>query len=179
MQLQRTFEFITPLVRPALAGQAQPAIEARSVSKIFKLYRNKVERVADALGFGTMAYGRSPPPQFPAVTDISFTIGRGEKVGAEGGVVGPHHLDGTGAAHAQPLVHHHFGSKEALWRESMDRLFGDVLPLTRGVGSAPDRRRSVRRRRSDDGGRAVGPPDLPIGTAVGSRSALCWGASVS
>lgn len=84
MQLQRTFEFITPLVRPALAGQAQPAIEARSVSKIFKLYRNKVERVADALGFGTMAYGRSPPPQFPAVTDISFTIGRGEKVGIIG-----------------------------------------------------------------------------------------------
>ena len=38
----------------------------------------------------------------------------------------------------QPLVHHHFGSKEALWRESMDRLFGDVLPLTRGVGTTPE-----------------------------------------
>ena len=38
----------------------------------------------------------------------------------------------------QPLVHHHFGSKEALRRESMDRLFGDVLPLTRGVATTPE-----------------------------------------
>lgn len=38
----------------------------------------------------------------------------------------------------QPLVHHHFGSKEALWREAMDVLFRDVGPLTAGVGDTPE-----------------------------------------
>lgn len=38
----------------------------------------------------------------------------------------------------QPLVHHHFGSKEALWREAMDALFGDVLTVTAGVGATPE-----------------------------------------
>lgn len=38
----------------------------------------------------------------------------------------------------QPLVHHHFGSKEALWRAAMDELFADVGPLTAGVGDTPE-----------------------------------------
>ena len=38
----------------------------------------------------------------------------------------------------QPLVHHHFGSKEALWRAAMDELFGDVLTVTAGVGATPE-----------------------------------------
>lgn len=38
----------------------------------------------------------------------------------------------------QPLVHHHFGSKEALWRAAMDVLFADVVPLTAGVGDTPE-----------------------------------------
>jgi AcrR family transcriptional regulator len=38
----------------------------------------------------------------------------------------------------QPLVHHHFGSKEALWREAMDVLFADVGPLTAGAGDTPE-----------------------------------------
>ncbi|MFN8546134.1 MAG: TetR/AcrR family transcriptional regulator [Candidatus Binatia bacterium] len=29
----------------------------------------------------------------------------------------------------QPLVHHHFGSKEGLWRAAMDALFSDVAPI--------------------------------------------------
>lgn len=40
----------------------------------------------------------------------------------------------------QPLVHHHFGSKAALWREAMDALFGDVGVLTAGVGENPEER---------------------------------------
>lgn len=82
--MQRTFEFIRPVAPPKPARASQPAIEARSASKVFKLYRNKLERVADALGFGVMVFGRSPPPQFSAVTDLSFTIARGEKVGIIG-----------------------------------------------------------------------------------------------
>jgi TetR/AcrR family transcriptional regulator len=31
----------------------------------------------------------------------------------------------------QPLVHHHFGSKEGLWRAAMDRLFTEVRMFTR------------------------------------------------
>jgi AcrR family transcriptional regulator len=38
----------------------------------------------------------------------------------------------------QPLVHHHFGSKEALWRAAVDELFADVGPLTTGVGDTPE-----------------------------------------
>ena len=38
----------------------------------------------------------------------------------------------------QPLVHHHFGSKEALWRAAMDELFAGVGPLTAGVGDTPE-----------------------------------------
>lgn len=30
----------------------------------------------------------------------------------------------------QPLVHHHFGSKEGLWRAAMDRLFAGALAVT-------------------------------------------------
>ncbi len=37
----------------------------------------------------------------------------------------------------QPLVHHHFGSKEALWRAAMDELFADVEAITRGAGETP------------------------------------------
>lgn len=40
----------------------------------------------------------------------------------------------------QPLVHHHFGSKEALWRAAMDELFVDVGKITRGAGTTPEER---------------------------------------
>jgi TetR/AcrR family transcriptional regulator len=37
----------------------------------------------------------------------------------------------------QPLVHHHFGSKEGLWRAAMDRLFSEVRIFTRLDPSLP------------------------------------------
>jgi TetR/AcrR family transcriptional regulator len=40
----------------------------------------------------------------------------------------------------QPLVHHHFGSKEALWRAAMDELFGGVGAITAGLGGTPEER---------------------------------------
>ena len=66
------------------AIDARPAIDAREVSKSFKLYRNKTERIADALGLGAFAFGLTPPPDFRALTDVSFSIERGEKVGLIG-----------------------------------------------------------------------------------------------
>jgi AcrR family transcriptional regulator len=38
----------------------------------------------------------------------------------------------------QPLVHHHFGSKEALWRAAMDELFGGVGAVTAGLDGTPE-----------------------------------------
>ena len=40
----------------------------------------------------------------------------------------------------QPLVHHHFGSKEALWRAAMDELFGGVGGVAAGAGATPEAR---------------------------------------
>lgn len=37
----------------------------------------------------------------------------------------------------QPLVHHHFGSKEGLWRAAMDQLFSEVRLFTALDRSAP------------------------------------------
>ena len=40
----------------------------------------------------------------------------------------------------QPLVHHHFGSKDGLWRAAMDAVFSNVRSLaTTGDGSSPER----------------------------------------
>src|SRR5512136_3052166 len=37
----------------------------------------------------------------------------------------------------QPLVHHHFGSKEGLWRAAMDALFAEVPRIPPANGAAP------------------------------------------
>jgi AcrR family transcriptional regulator len=40
----------------------------------------------------------------------------------------------------QPLVHHHFRSKDGLWRAAMEELFGDVPSLTAPPGASPPER---------------------------------------
>lgn len=41
---------------------------------------------------------------------------------------------------AQPLIHHHFGSKEGLWRAAMDRVFDAARPFNRlDPGLPPDK----------------------------------------
>jgi AcrR family transcriptional regulator len=37
----------------------------------------------------------------------------------------------------QPLVHHHFGSKEGLWRAAMDELFAEVPSIPSATGGSP------------------------------------------
>jgi len=39
----------------------------------------------------------------------------------------------------QPLVHHHFGSKDGLWRAAMDAVFADVPRLVPTASEAPPR----------------------------------------
>ena len=60
------------------------AIEAVSLSKTYKLYRNQKEKIADALGMGRLVYGQKPPDVYTALKDLNFSIGRGEKVGIVG-----------------------------------------------------------------------------------------------
>ena len=62
----------------------ETAIEARSLSKSYKLYRSKGEKVADALGLGQLAFWREPPPQFLALDNVNLQIRKGEKVGVIG-----------------------------------------------------------------------------------------------
>ncbi len=44
------------------------------------------------------------------------------------------------AGTTQPLVHHHFGSKDGLWRAAMDELFGEVRRVARPSGGSPAER---------------------------------------
>lgn len=37
----------------------------------------------------------------------------------------------------QPLIHHHFGSKDGLWRAAVDAVFSNVPRLVRTAGGAP------------------------------------------
>ena len=37
----------------------------------------------------------------------------------------------------QPLIHHHFGSKDGLWRAAVDAVFSNVPRLVRTTGGAP------------------------------------------
>ncbi|HJQ84387.1 MAG TPA: TetR/AcrR family transcriptional regulator [Candidatus Binatia bacterium] len=37
----------------------------------------------------------------------------------------------------QPLVHHHFGSKDGLWRAAMDEVFANVPRIVAATGSSP------------------------------------------
>src|SRR5262245_1510412 len=37
----------------------------------------------------------------------------------------------------QPLIHHHFGSKDGLWRAAMDALFSNVPRIVTPVGGSP------------------------------------------
>jgi lipopolysaccharide transport system ATP-binding protein len=61
------------------------AIEARSLRKSYRLYRNQREKIADALGIGWLASAGQPPPRnFVALDDVTFNVGRGERIGIVG-----------------------------------------------------------------------------------------------
>ena len=77
--LRTSEKLAAPAERSRLA-----AIEARSVDRSYKLYRSQKEKIADALGVGWAVFGSKPPPNFPALTDVSFRVAHGERVGVVG-----------------------------------------------------------------------------------------------
>lgn len=77
---------------------------------------------------------REPPPKDGRERILAVAIRSFSEHGYEGTTT-------AGIARAvgvtQPLVHHHFGSKEALWRAAMDELFGEVASLAAATGGTP------------------------------------------
>lgn len=63
---------------------SDPAIRLENVTKIYKLYSRPGFQVMDRIGMGWAVPRSEHPRLFPAIDNVSLTIGRGERVGLVG-----------------------------------------------------------------------------------------------
>lgn len=64
---------------------ADPAIRLQNVRKVYRLYESIGDQAIDVLGLSRLVFWRPPRfREFPALSDVSFTVTRGERIGILG-----------------------------------------------------------------------------------------------